>query len=41
VDISAAAARPEYTGQYEVTLEVDDGEGGVTQPMFVLVVSAG
>ena len=28
-------------GEYEVTLAVDDGQGGVTQQMFVLVVSAG
>lgn len=31
----------EDIGQYEVTLEVDDGKGGVAQQMFVLVVSAG
>ena len=31
----------EDIGEYEVTLAVDDGQGGVTQQMFVLVVSAG
>ncbi len=31
----------EDIGQYEVTLEVSDGKGGVTPQVFVLVVSAG
>lgn len=30
----------EDIGEYEIVLEVDDGKGGVTQQMFVLVVSA-
>ena len=31
----------EDIGAYDVTLAVDDGKGGVTEQMFVLVVSAG
>lgn len=30
----------EDIGEYEITLAVDDGQGGVTQQVFVLVVSA-
>jgi len=31
----------EDTGEHPITLEVSDGQGGVTEQMFVLVISAG
>jgi hypothetical protein len=35
------AVTSEDIGEYDIVLEVDDGQGGVTEQKFTLVVTAG